>query len=188
MWILSPWHAFISTWLETSAQRFGRAAPRLHSKIPRFFPLPRKVRSMQVRGQRGRRDRLNLLRKRCRSVCRYNNCAPKSKPPTCRAGARCTQAGWTLPHVSKSWCSSVSSNHTGQTGHTGRPVKFSPLVVGLVKSLKNWVYCQARARGRGFGCQLPPAQRLIQPSPPGKRLSASTPVMASSTEYSRIGQ
>lgn len=51
-------------------------------------------------GLRGRRHRLDLLKnQRCRSVCRYTKCAPKPTPPTCRAGARSTQAGWTLPHT-----------------------------------------------------------------------------------------
>lgn len=35
---------------------------------------------------------------------------------------------------------------------------------------------------------LPLARRLIQRSPPGNGLSAFTPVMASSTEHSRMGQ
>lgn len=43
MWILSPWHAFISTWLETSAPWFERAAQRLSSCIAFFFsPLPKR--------------------------------------------------------------------------------------------------------------------------------------------------
>lgn len=53
MWILSPWHAFVSTWLETSAQWSEREAPRLCSSIfffSLFFFFAEKVPWMEVRG------------------------------------------------------------------------------------------------------------------------------------------
>lgn len=81
----------------------------------------------------------------------------------------------------QSWC---SSNHTG---HTGRRVRFSPSSLIFGQKSERLGLLSSASAGWWFGCQLPLAQRLIQLSPPGKRLSASIPAMASPTEYCRIG-
>lgn len=100
-------------------------------------------------------------------------------PPKAKAAGTCVRAlGAIKPsgHY-RTQAELVQQQSYWPPGHTGRPVRFFLSSMIFVRGWKDWVCCQALEWGDGSDAHLSRAQRLIQPSPPRKRLSALTPAM-----------